>query len=120
MDFFATVSDVDDTEGRRRLGEVVKAARSRKFRTVEKAKTAAEISRGAWEKVERGDHVRPYTLSAVEVALVWPAGRAQEIIDGASSAPDRDGEVAELRASLREIQRRLDELSPRSANDEVG
>lgn len=105
--------------GRKRLGDAVKAARSRQFRTIERAKAAAEISRGAWEKVERGDSVRPYTLSAVEVALEWPAGRAQAIIDG-DPVPGRDEELASLRSSLLEIQRRLDELSPATVEEETG
>lgn len=124
MTFFATVADVDENqEGRLRLGEAVKSARSRKHRTIENAKTAAGISRGAWEKVERGDPVRPYTLAAVEVALDWPAGRAQEFIDAVGRVGgdvDREAEIERLRADLERIRQRLDELAPPAVEESTG
>lgn len=73
---------VNTEEGRQRLGKAVKVDRMRKFRTVDAARIAARVSRGAWENVEQGKSVKDFTLGAIEDALGWPAGRAQQIIDG--------------------------------------
>ena len=70
-------------DGRRRLGLQVRAERMKRYRTVDKARIEADISRGAWEHVESGKPVKEFTLGAVEQALGWDAGRAQRIIDGA-------------------------------------
>lgn len=76
---------MNESEGRKRLGAKVRAERMRMYRTVDAARIAARISRGAWDHVEQGDPVRDFTLGAIEEALGWPAGRAQQIIDGAGS-----------------------------------
>lgn len=74
---------MNSDEGRRRLGREVRAERVKRFRTVDRARIAAGISRGAWDNVERGESVKDFTLAAIELALEWPPGRAQDIIDGA-------------------------------------
>lgn len=79
---------MSEDEGRKRLAEEVKAARGRKYRTVERARAAVRISRGAWDAVENGKPVKPFTLAAVEDALGWPAGRAQQIIAGQDVGQD--------------------------------
>ena len=71
----------------------VQADRGRIYRTVDKARIAAGISRGAWEKVEAGASVKVFTLAAVEEALNWPAGRAARIIAGTDEGAEPTADV---------------------------
>lgn len=80
-------------EGRRRLGNAVRADRMRKYRTVDAARIAAKISRGAWDNVEQGKPVKDFTLGAIEDALDWPAGRAHELLYGVEGAPQLPPEI---------------------------
>ncbi|MFL6061254.1 MAG: hypothetical protein ACJ72E_08485 [Marmoricola sp.] len=87
-------------EDRDRLAREVKAARLRKFKTVDRARIAAAVSRGAWDNVERGDSVKDFTLASIEEALGWPEGRALAILSGEDGAPASaergPGRLAEL------------------------
>lgn len=87
------------------LGLAVTNARKAKFGTVDKARTAAEVSRGAWDRVEQGKSVKDFTLTAIEKALGWPPGRAVAILEGASdlTAPDTPSALAASMAMLRAI-----------------
>jgi transcriptional regulator with XRE-family HTH domain len=73
---------VNEQANRQRLAKAVKAARLRKFKTVDRARIAAGVSRGTWENVERGDSVKEFSLASIEEALDWPEGRALEILAG--------------------------------------
>jgi hypothetical protein len=80
---------------RERLARAVRADRLRVYGTVEKARMAADISRGAWDHVEAGDPVREFTLAAVERALGWPQGRADTILNERSEQPDLRQKITE-------------------------
>lgn len=54
----------------------------RKFKTVDRARIAAEVSRGTWDAVEKGKPVKDFSLAAIEEALDWPAGHALAILTG--------------------------------------
>lgn len=73
---------MNNDQGLRRLAREVKAARVKKFRTVDKARIAAGISRGAWDNVEHGRPAKELTYMAIEDALDWPAGHCLELIAG--------------------------------------
>lgn len=77
---------VNEDRGRQRLAEAVTAERKRRYRTVTKAHNAAGISRGAWESVEAGKRVKGPTLTAVEIALDWPIGQAERVIEGSTAS----------------------------------
>lgn len=65
----------------------------RKYRTVDAARIAAKISRGAWDNVEQGKSVKDFTLGAIEDALDWPAGRALELLHGVDNSSSLPPEV---------------------------
>lgn len=73
---------MNEQRNREQLGKMVKADRMRLYRTVDKARIAAKISRGAWDHVEQGKPAKDFTLGAIEEALGWPAGRAQAVLEG--------------------------------------
>lgn len=79
---------MNESEGRKRLGAMVAEERARKFRTVTKAIGEARVSRGAWESVEAGRPVKPFTLAAIDDVFGWPTGRAQRVIDGTDDVGD--------------------------------
>ena len=80
----------------RRLGREVRAARQEKFRTVDQARIAAGISRGAWDNVEGGNSAKAFTYAAIEKALGWPGGRCLDILEGREAGQD-------IEASLRAL-----------------
>lgn len=97
-------------EGRRRLAVLVAADRGRIYRTVDRARIAAKVSRGTWDSVEAARPVKDFSLSAIEEALGWPAGRAQRILRGDESTgelpPESDLRRHVLSAELPEPVRR--------------
>lgn len=92
---------------RKRLGKMVKADRMRLYRTVDKARIKANVSRGAWDNVEKGKPAKDFTLGAIEDALGWPAGRAQSIIDG-GDASDLERTIANSILSPKAIEQILE------------
>jgi hypothetical protein len=101
---------VNEQENRERLGEAIAAARLRKFKTVDKARVAAGIARGTWEKAESGEKIKPFSLASIEEALDWPVGRARAILAGAEVVEELDDEevmrkMVEIR--LADLERRL-------------
>lgn len=93
---------MNSQENRDRLAREVKVARLRKFKTVDRARIAAGVSRGTWDNVERGDPVKEFSLAAIEEALDWHPGRALSIltgVDGAASGRRGPGRLAELIAA---------------------
>ncbi len=84
-----TVGGVNESEGRLLLGAAIAADRGRIYRTVDAARIAAKVARGTWEKAEKGQPVKDFSLAAIEEALGWPAGRAQSIIAGRRLEPAR-------------------------------
>lgn len=106
---------MNEKESRQRLAAAVKADRMRLHRTVDAARVAAHISRGAWENVEAGRSVKEFTLGAIEQALEWPAGKAQSILDGTSeSAVEAAIQDSDLRPEIKARLLRIiaDELPP--------
>jgi hypothetical protein len=76
-----------------RLAELVREARVRRYRTVDKARAVAGISRGAWDNVEHGKPAKPLTYTGVELALGWEYGSCLRILAGGEpSAPGRTAE----------------------------
>lgn len=73
--------------GRQRLADAVKRDRRRKYRTVERARAAAGLSRGAWDNVEKARPVKEVTLTAVEEALEWRPGTAERLLSGDDVVP---------------------------------
>lgn len=90
---------MNETEGRERLGQIVKAERMRIYRTLDAARIEAQIARGAWQNVEDGKSVKEFTLGAVESALGWPAGKALRIIAGVDE-PARRPNASELHQQI--------------------
>lgn len=90
----------DKTAGRVELARRVRAARARLYGTVEVARAAAKVSRGAWDNVESGGKAQDYILGRIERALGWPEGFALAIIDG--TAPDLPPAVVSLREYVTE------------------
>jgi hypothetical protein len=91
---------VNEQENRERLAQAVKAARMRLYRTVDRARITAGVSRGTWDSIEQGKPVKEFSLGPVEEALGWPQGRALAILageDGESATTGRD----ELREAAR-------------------
>lgn len=80
-----------DQAGRDQLAALVKADRLRLYGSMDAARVAAKISRGAWQRVEDGEHVRDISLAGVEVALGWTPGRAARILRGLDPDPGRNG-----------------------------
>lgn len=119
---------VNDDDSRTVLAAQVKAARMAKFRTVDAARVAAGVARGTWEKVERGDSVKEFSLGAIEKALGWQPGHATRVLAGDTSAPAPMADAAEsdidpqdVAATLRAFDRRLAEIEARLANlDDAG
>lgn len=94
MGFLGTIQVMSDkwkqspeADGLKRLSYAVVAARGRKFKTVDRARIAAGVARGTWEAVENGRRVRPFSLAAIEEALDWEPGHAQQIINGEVGGP---------------------------------
>lgn len=73
---------VNESDYRAVLAERVKATRRAKYRTVDAARNAAGVARGTWEKAERGDPIKDFSLAAIERALGWEPGYAVEILNG--------------------------------------
>lgn len=102
---------MSEQQNREQLGKMVKADRMRLYRTVDKARIAAKVSRGSWDNVEQGKPVKDFTLGAIEEALGWPPGRAQSVIEG-EAVSDFERVVMEsglrpkARAAVLEIVRR--------------
>ena len=52
------------------------------------------------------------TLSAISTALDWPSGKLLAIARGTEVTPTHDEEIADLRARMEKVERRLDNLEP--------
>lgn len=89
---------MNEQAGRDVLAAEVKRARKKLFRSVDEARNAAHISRGAWDSVEKGNPVKEFTLTAIEKALKWPTGHAEDLLAGRTLATPR------------ELQQMIDEL----------
>lgn len=107
---------MNSQEKRDRLAREVKVARLRKFKTVDRARIAARVSRGTWDNVERGDSVKDFSLAAIEEALDWPAGYALSIL---ADDPVSDGSGERPPGRLAELIERFVETNPRTTNAEV-
>lgn len=70
-----------------RLGQLVKAERRRLYRTVDKARAVAQLSRGAWDNVEHGRPAKDLTYVGVEEALHWAPGSCNRVLDGGDPVP---------------------------------
>lgn len=88
---------MNEQEGRRRLGAAIKADRLRLYGTVEAARVAngVKVSRGTWDKAERGDVITEYKLADIERALGWDSGRSASYLN----PPDPDSIRAQVEAS---------------------
>lgn len=64
------------------LGRLVKRERLSKFGTVDSARAAAQVSRGAWDNVEAGRRVKDFTLAAIEKALGFRSGSFEDMVAG--------------------------------------
>lgn len=122
---------MNESDYRAVLAERIKAARRRKFKTVDAARQAADIARGTWEKAEKGLPIKDFSLAAIEGALGWDDGYAQAILDGHD--PDQSGlsvlagesdeprprpKLGGMDAYLASIEDRLDSLETRMAQME--
>lgn len=107
MELSATVTPVNEDEGRKRLARAVAVDRARIFGTVDRARIMAGVSRGTWDKVEAGGRVRDYSLASIEKALDWPPGRAMALIHGDESggvASPPSAPASGLRQSVEEAE----------------
>lgn len=115
--------------GRVELARRVTGARSRLYETVEKARLAANVSRGAWDNVEDENGTTPqdFTLGKIEKALGWPQGFALAILEG--RAADEPPAVTSLREHVTnstvspEVKRAILALldsDPRNGGDDDG
>lgn len=130
MTFSGNVLGVNEQAGREKLAAAVKRDRKARYRTVDEARQAARISRGAWDSVEKAQPVKGFTLTAVEKALGWPPGRAEDLLAGRSIATPRELEQmlaeldqAEISPSTRDYirpQLEADLAAIRAATGEVG
>jgi hypothetical protein len=122
---------VNESDYRAVLAERVKAARRRKFKTVDAARQAADVARGTWEKAEKGLPIKDFSLAAIEKALEWEEGYAQAILDGhdpglsglgaalgITEEPRPRPQLGGLDAYLASIEDRLDALESRMAIQE--
>lgn len=109
-----------------RLAAQVTYDRKRLYRTVTKATAKSGVARGTWDRLERGERVKSFTLSAVEEALGWPQGRAERILAGEdeTSQPLPDHIIEGIMASdvltekqKRELIRQLGEPDPHAPPD---
>lgn len=91
---------MDEQAGREQLKELVIAARKRRYRSVDEARVAADISRASWDKVEKALPVSDNTLDAVDKALRWPVGRSLSIIGGNDIGESAPAETSDLRQSV--------------------
>lgn len=78
---------MNEDENRRSLGRFVKRERLAKFKTVDRARAVADVSRGAWDNVEAGRKVKDFTLAAIEQALGHQPGLYDAVIAGARQLP---------------------------------
>lgn len=101
-----------ESSERERLGEAVRVARLQAGLAVPQAAAAGGISRGAWERVERGEPSRELTLAAVERALHWPSGACARVLRGeAPPAATRVEDVPVTDPSTRAVVATMRELS---------
>jgi hypothetical protein len=103
---------VNEQANRDQLATAIEAARLRKFKTISKACVVAGVARGTWEKAERGEKIKTFSLAAIEEALDWPTGQAQAILDGGLSAiepPPAEPDMGEQMRLILERQRQLEE-----------
>lgn len=83
-----------------RLGHLVHDERVRQYRTVDRARAVAQISRGAWDGVEKGKPAKRLTYNSIETALGWDLGRCERILGGGEDEQSQtSGLAAEVRAS---------------------
>lgn len=119
---------MNESDYRAVLAERIKASRRRRFKTVDAARQAADISRGTWEKAEKGLKIKDFSLAAIEKALEWPEGYALAILEGTdpgrsglagalgvSEEPRARPALGGLDAYLASIEDRLDDLESRMA-----
>lgn len=91
----------------RRLGELVRDRREALDLTQRDAEIAAKVSHQTWWQVENGRGASPRTLRAVDRALRWRTGSAQDVLKGGDPVEDPDLEPATLdqcRERIRELE----------------
>lgn len=102
LDVNENLCDPPGVDDYKRLGDQVKEARKRKYRTVEKARAEARLSRGAWDNVEHGRPAKELTYNSIEFALGWPLGECARILAGDSLASDDPFEATILNSNMDE------------------
>lgn len=73
------------------LGRAVRDAREARGGTQAWLSSEADVSRATIQKLERGEPVRPGTLSKVEKVIKWAPGSSRGILDGAASPIEMKG-----------------------------
>lgn len=101
---------VNESEARRKLAQHIKSDRIEQYGTVEKARRAAEVSRGSWDAAEAGKPVKEFTLNRIAKALGWEMGEAQRALAGTPVASDflEEIERADVSEATKEHARRLE------------
>lgn len=105
---------MNEQTNRDRLAQAVKAARLRKFKTVDSARIAAGVARGTWDNVEHGKPVKEFSLAAIEEALDWPVGHALAMLRGDEGQVD-DRLPGRLSALIEDYMRK----HPRTTDEDI-
>ena len=87
----AVSTGVIKVDPRKRLGEVIRAARARAGMSIHEAATHAGMSPTTWGRIERGEDisVRAQTYSAIEQVAGWEPGSITRILGGGDPIPAR-------------------------------
>lgn len=117
-----------EQDARRRLGVAIRADRLRLHGTVENARVAngVKVSRGTWDKAERGEKITEWKLADIERALGWDAGKSREYLHlGAEQFPAEYADqvrASDLSDSTKEYLLKLlaDERPPTPPSDSRG
>lgn len=72
---------------RKRVGELVVTARKQMGMSANQARQAADISRGAWDNVEKGAGAQELSYFAAERLFGWEIGSIQRYIDNGEPEP---------------------------------
>lgn len=70
-----------------RLGHMVRARRNELRMTQREAAVAADMADQTWANVERGERVSERTVAAVDGAVRWEPGSAQDVLQGGEPRP---------------------------------
>jgi hypothetical protein len=78
------------------LDRLAKAARKRRndlgLALNDKNAKAAETSKGTWQRVERGEAIRPTNYVKIDALLRWAPGSCMAILDGGEPIPTKPAE----------------------------